>query len=160
MSEQQPTGLPPKEAEEKDRPRTPEEQAQYIEDMLAWVDERHYPKEIPAAERTDYGPEIVELEGMMETFEATYSLEVLNAIIDVKLAVDRENPQPGDIELHPVREPARKALYPIVALLDAIEDEAKITREQLAELKAKYTRLSQAVGIINNKKVDHTRTIR
>ncbi len=94
------------------------------------------------------GPEIAEFKGMIATFEANYSIAELLLIIDLT---------PKEAPNHPVREPARAALIPIVEKLNAIEKERNITPKELKELKEEYKRLSRAVGMINSNKVDHDR---
>lgn len=106
-----------------------------------------YPdKNLPENERRDCEKEVQEFEGLLESFESKHSLEALNAIIDLT---------PQEAPNHPVREPARKELIPIVALMNALKEETNISKERHDELKAKYLVLSQAVGIINNGKVRH-----
>jgi hypothetical protein len=94
------------------------------------------------------GPEIVEFEHMITSFETMHSLEELHSVIDLT---------PVEAQKHPTREPARVALVPIVAKLNTLKNETDITSEKYEELKAKYKRLSRAVGMINNNKVDHNR---
>jgi len=94
------------------------------------------------------GPEIVEFEAMITLFESMHHLEELNSITNLT---------PVEAPKHPTREPARLALIPIVATLNALKKETNISPEKLEEVKAKYMRLSRAVGIINNNKVDHNR---
>ena len=93
------------------------------------------------------GPEVEEFEGMLEDFEKAHDLEALHAIIDLT---------PAEAPHHPVREPAKQALNPIYKKLCLIKDETNITGEKYAELKAKWKLLSQAVGMINNNKLDHS----
>ena len=64
---------------------------------------------------------------------------------------------PEDASNYPLRESAKIALIPIVAMLNKLKEETNITPEKLKELEAKYRYLSRAVGIINGNKVDHTR---
>lgn len=87
---------------------------------------------------------IAEFEALIDAFEATHSLDALNAIIDLTVA---------EAKVHPVREPARNDLAPIFAKLNKID----VTHKQYAELKARWMRISNAVGMINNNKVDHDR---
>lgn len=106
-----------------------------------------YPdKNLPETERRDCEKEVQELEGLFESFETKHSLEALNAIIDL---------DPKDAPSNPIREPARKDLIPIVAILNALKEETNISTERHDELKVKYLILSKAVGIINNNKVRH-----
>jgi len=94
------------------------------------------------------GYDIAAFENMIDIFTAEHSLAELNAIVDLT---------PEAAPQHPVREPARVALNPIYAKLVVIENETNVSPEKLAELKAKFRVISQAVGIINNNKVWHDR---
>lgn len=92
--------------------------------------------------------EIIEFQDMIAVFEATYSIEELNAIVDLP-SEDAPN--------HPMRDPARKALNPIFAKLNVLVKETNITVEKYEELKKRWKVLSNAVGMINGGKVDHNR---
>lgn len=109
---------------------------------------RHPEPVISPENLREAGPEIAEFEAMVAKFESTYSLKELNAIVDLA---------PADASKHLVREPARLALIPIVAKLNALKKETNITTEKHDELKEKYKRLSRSVGMINKNKVDHSR---
>ena len=98
--------------------------------------------------KRECGPEVAELEKLFTAFEAEHSLDALHAIVDLT---------PEEAPNHPVREPAKNALAPITQLFNTIKDKTNITPDALAILTAKRKRLSQAVGIINKGKVDHTR---
>ena len=84
----------------------------------------------------------------IEEFEVQYSLTELYAIVDLN---------PKDAPNHPLRAPANEELKVINRLLHAMKETTNITYEQYIELLAEYSRLSQAVGIINQNRVDHTR---
>lgn len=113
---------------------------------------RHVPQETAKPEESkelrECESEITEFEEMILAFELTHPLEELHLIIDLR---------PEDAPQHPLREPARLALIPIVARLNALKNETNISPEKYEELKAKYKRLSRAVGMINSNKVDHNR---
>lgn len=94
------------------------------------------------------GPEIAEFEEMLLLFESEHSLAELSLIINLT---------PQEAPNHPVREPARVALGPIVSRFNKLKKETDISLEKHEELREKYMRLSRAVGIINNNKVDHDR---
>jgi hypothetical protein len=94
------------------------------------------------------GSEVVEFEAMIVSFESIYPLKALHEIVDLTLE---------EALTHPIRQPAKEALGPIVAKLHTLEEETDISSEKFAELKAQYRRLSQAVGMLNNNKLDHTR---
>ncbi|MFA5936573.1 MAG: hypothetical protein WC822_01705 [Candidatus Paceibacterota bacterium] len=120
------------------------EDAELLSDYLA----RHPEPVISKENLREAGPEIVEFEAMIALFESMHSLEELRSIIDLT---------PTEAPKHPTREPARVALIPIVAKLNALKKETNITTEKHDELKARYMHLSRAVGMINNNKVDHNR---
>jgi hypothetical protein len=142
MNEHMPTSPTPEELKLKERQEEDERCAQF---------EKDHPELFKVTEaKRDSGPEIVSLEGMIASFEVTYSLEELHAI-DVLM--------PKDAPSHPLRQPAKIALEPIVALMNVLKEETDISAENYAALRAQYKRLSQAVGMINGitGKVDHTR---
>ncbi len=132
---------------------SPEEQKRLEEqeeaERLAYFLQTH-PEPGKALEKRECGPEIKEFESKIKLFESEYSLEELTAIVTPE---DLER----DERTNALRYYAKKALGPIVFQLNALEKETDISQEKLQELKVKYKRLSQAVGIINNNKVDHTR---
>ena len=94
------------------------------------------------------GPEVVEFEELLASFESAYSLAELHLIIDLR---------PEDAPKYPLRESAKAALIPIVEKKNILKKETNIAPEKYEELQAKYLQLLKAVGIINNNKVDHTR---
>lgn len=100
--------------------------------------------------RREAAPEIAEFEALIAAFEQAHDLEALHAITELS-AKDAPN--------HPVREPARLALYPIVALLIKLKEETNIDDETFSGLKAKHKRLDRAVGAIQTAIgiVDHNR---
>lgn len=130
-------------------PKSPEvpkkEEKQEEDPYAAWMEDYPEKKIVPEALR-EGGPEIAELEVLFNSFESDYSLDELNAIIDLTA---EEAPN------HPVREPARKALIPIVAKLNILKKETNISADKYTELEARYRILSKAVGMINNNKVRH-----
>lgn len=146
MSIEDPINNPPQEAPkpvENKRGSTPEEEDQYRQ----WM--KDHPETVIAPEDLrECGPEIAELEELLASFELTHFLEELHLIIDLK---------PEDVSKYPVRESAKAALIPIVSKLNSLKGETNISPEKHAELKAKYRKLSRAVGMINNNKVDHHR---
>ena len=93
-------------------------------------------------------PEIAELEEMFVSFESSHSLAELLLITDLT---------PQEAPNHLIREPARKALIPIVSKFNKLKKETNISPEKHEELREKYMILSRAVGIINNNRVDHKR---
>ncbi len=120
-----------------------QEQQEVIDEWMG----KYATEEIPPEKRRECGPEIEELEGMFENFEQAHDLAALHAITNLT---------PEEAPHHPVREPAKQALNPIYKKLCVIKDETNISGEKYTELKAKWKRLSQAVGMINNSIVDHS----
>ncbi|MFA6601627.1 MAG: hypothetical protein WCT02_02080 [Candidatus Paceibacterota bacterium] len=104
--------------------------------------------EIRPEDRKDCAEKVAALEGLIGRFEGEFDLKKL-------LAIDKLTPE--EAPRHPLREPARKALNPIFEHLKFLENETNISRDQLESLKSHCHRLSQAVGIINNNRVDHKR---
>lgn len=100
----------------------------------------------PPAELRESGPEIAEFESMILLFEATHSIEALHSITDL---TSDEAPN------HSIREPARIAVGLISQKLTSLRTETNIPPVKYRELEKKYQRLSSAVGVINNDKVDH-----
>lgn len=92
------------------------------------------------ADQKEVGPESLEFENLVKDFEQNYPLGELFAITDLTVE---------EAENHPLRAPAMLALIPIWEKAKAFKNNA--------ELWAMYTKLSRAVGFINNNKVDHTR---
>ena len=97
-------------------------------------------------EQRDSRLEIVELENLFAEFEAKHDLAELKAIVQLSIA---------EALVHPVREPAKKDLGPIVSKLNALKQETDIAIEKYDELQARYRTLSDAVGILNNGQVRH-----
>lgn len=82
---------------------------------------------------------------MHSEFEAKYSLEELHVIENV-----------DDIN-YQKRLETIEDLESLQALRMKIKKETTISEQRYDELFTSYKRLSQAVGILNNGKVDHTR---
>ena len=127
----------------------PEEQDgdELCADFLA----RHPEKVVLPEERRECGPEVARFEEMVASFESTHSLAELNSITIL---------DPKGAPNHLVREPARLALGPINTLLEVLEKETDISSDGYEELKARYRRLSRAVGMIDvlkGNRVDHER---
>lgn len=120
-----------------------EQQERYQAWLLAHPEAEMVPEHL-----RESGPEIAEFENLVNLFESEHSLEALHAITDLT---------PAEAPQHPLREPARLALIPINRLLNTLKNETDITPEKHDELKARYTLLSQAVGMLNNNKIHHNR---
>jgi|SRR3989344_6424184 len=140
MNETMNMGLSPEEKRRKQE----QEDAELLADYLA----RHPEPVISQENLREVEPEITQFESMVTLFESTHSLSKLHLIIDLT---------PQEAPKHAIREPARVALIPIVALLNTLKKETNISTKKHEELKAKYRRLSRAVGMINNNKVNHNR---
>lgn len=102
---------------------------------------------IPETKR-ESGPEVAELEKMFEDFESNHNIDELLAITDL----DQK-----DAANHPLRAPANKDRAIIFDKLKKIKNETNISDEEKDRLQAKYKIINQAIGAINNGKVDHTR---
>jgi len=140
MNEQIPKELTPEEIKSKQEKEENERCEQFMKD---------HPELFAVPDKLrECGPEIAEFEALVASFESAHSLEALHEIVE--LTVEQAL-------AHPVRQPAKEALDPIVKKLNALKNETDISDEKYAELKAKYRRLSQAVGMLNGNKLDHTR---
>jgi hypothetical protein len=124
-------------------PPTPEGLDKLAEYMAEYPDKFRV---IPPGERRECGPEITALENLIDSFKLEHSLKELLLITNSKEAIES-----------PARKVAMRALTPIVAMLNTLEDETNISEEGLKRLKQGYMELSRAVGIINGKEVDHNR---
>lgn len=114
------------------------------EELLKDFFERHPDEEIPMEMRRDPEVEIESLLKMHTEFEAKYPLKELHAIEDPK---DKN---------YSKRIEAIEDLKPIVLLRLKIKRETTISKEKYDELFTLYKRLSKAVGMLNNEKVDHS----
>lgn len=160
--EELPTGLPINPAPEEKVPSPQETERRIQEEAMArfLAENPDRAREVEARlanipiegvfeeRRKESGPAIASLESLMSSFEVEHPLAELQAIVDLK---------PEDAAKNPVRESAKTALIPIVAALNALKVETDITEAEYQAIKAKYRRLSQAVGIMSGGKVDHTR---
>lgn len=131
----------------KDNSITPEEMAMYEEYMSSHPDAE---KVIPVEQRRDCEREVEELLTMLKAFESGRPIIELYSITNLS---------PDEAPNHPVREPARKALIPIVALLNTLKKETNISEEKYKKLEGLYKYLSNAVGMINAStgNIDHER---
>ncbi len=106
-------------------------------------------KPLPGQHLREYEEEVADFKELVSAFKEKHSLEELMSITDLTAA---EAPS------HPLREPARLDLIPIVKVLKALREETLINRYGgglYQELEAEYKILSRAVGMINNNKVRH-----
>ena len=135
-------------AEQAERKETLEEQIARGEEMFAAYNSTH-PEVVAKPEgKLDCEPEIKAFEEMTASFEATYSLERLHSIVDLPQEKEKDYPE---------RIAAKEALKPIFQKLMFLEKRTDISKERLAEMDAKYKRISKAIGMVRNGVVDHTR---
>jgi hypothetical protein len=117
------------------------------QELASWIKD-HPGEEVPYELRRDPEEEIAEFLTLVSRFESEYPLDALHSITDLS---------PETAPSHPLRQPAKIALEPIVRLLNSLKAETTIPTFDHDGLRAKYKRLSRAVGIICRGKVDHTR---
>lgn len=127
--------------DEKDDDLTPEER-----EMAEYFLPRFKEEVILEKEKRDCRQEVVELQNLFNEFESKHPLDELYSIIDLTYK---------DAPNHPVREPARQYLIPILAKLNILKKETNVTTEEYDELNIRYKRISNAVGFINGDKVRH-----
>lgn len=132
--------------EKKELTQEQEEQAAY------WLEKNKYEveEEIKPEDRRECGPEVAELEELFTSFETAHNLEELHLFIDLDLT-------PENAPENLAREAAKRDLVPIVELLNKLKEETDISNENHNALKVKYRRFSQAVGILHEGLIDHTR---
>jgi len=94
----------------------PEEEERYRQ----WMEDHPEPK-LPQERLTESGPKIAQFEMLVSSFEATYSLAELHAIVDLR---------PEDAANYPLREAAKEALVPIFETLKSLNGVA-ISQEKL-----------------------------
>jgi hypothetical protein len=101
-------------------------------------------------EENDCEPLIHELEELFVDFEQSHDIEALHEINELS---------PHEATLHPIREPARKALEAIVQKLKELDTLTDIDDQRFTTLSDRYQQFSRAVGIINKHNVDHARSV-
>ena len=102
---------------------------------------------IAAEDRRECGPEIAELEEVFAFFEEDHPHEALLAVTGPMTY--------EEVKAHPVREPARQALDPVVRRLDALKRETNISFEEHLRLETRYKKLSKAVGFLRGDLIVH-----
>ena len=118
-----------------------------LDDEISDLDDQDDEEEVePEKERRNCEQEVIAFKDLLAAFESKHSLDELNAIVDLT---------PAEARLHPVREPARQGLIPILNTLNVLGAETDISLDDYGTLYARYRRLSMAVGTINNNKVRH-----
>lgn len=130
---------------------TKEMNPQEYGEFLMWV-AFDWPYKMDSIELRETKLEIEDYIERIHAFEAKHNLGELHSITDLN---------PEDAPNHPIREPARRDLIPIVAQLNILaihRDRGNISVLQYKDfIYQEYMRLSRAVGMINNRKVDHNR---
>ena len=136
MNEMMPTGL---NDEERER-----------QEGLEWLEMWNtlHPQPAKPEVLNDSGPEIERFEELVRNFELKYPLAELLSIAEI---------DPTEISKHPLREPAKSDLPPILNQLNKLKNETDISPEKTAELEQAWKRLSNAIGFINNGRVVHDR---
>ncbi len=124
------------------------------EDLATYYENAALDKEIregrgPWSRLLEHEQGIAEFKDMVASFEVTYPLVELFAIVDLTDAGPDFN--------HPLRDPAKEALKPIFAKLNALKKGTTISGKEYEELEKKWKVLSNAVGMVNKGMVDHTR---
>ena len=121
-------------------------QQQELADLLADYLIRHPNLEPLSPELAEKVRE--EFDSLISLFESKHSIEELHSITDLT---------PKEALNHPIREPARVDLIEIEARLSKLKPTYGEGSKEYQFIKEQYKRLSRAVGIINNNKVDHTK---
>lgn len=150
-----------------------------FEEYQQYMQWEHEQRKLPVKELREVKPEeITDLETLIEQFEASHSLAELNEIVNLSPELSSLFKHSYDLskekhfkeietvlsqlsvkeaENYKKRLAAKEDLIPIHKVFNEIERETNISPEKYDELKAKYMMLSNAVGIINNNKVEHNR---
>jgi hypothetical protein len=110
-----------------------------------WVLNPELPK--PETKR-ESGPEILEVEVLIVSFELKFPVQELMAINSFDEALK-----------NPLRIGAVETLRPILKRIETLKKETDINQVKLDELENKYRELSRAIGILNSvsRTVDHDR---
>jgi hypothetical protein len=124
-----------------------------IEDLTAdqIAEYEFYMKNLPPEpeNKRESVPEILELEELINSCESKYPIQEL---MTIALKEDAIKSVPRSL--------LREELVTIFNKLRSLEKETDISPEKLEELKQKFKRLSNAVGIVNREgKVDHDRDV-
>jgi len=136
--------VPTEPSPEEKRLQEEREEAEWLAEWLA-----DHPESVIASEdRRESGPEIAELEQMFASFEWSHQVARLYEIRHLTR---------DEASRHPIREPARVALIPIIEKLTVLKKETNISSKAYEELEAKCKYFSNAVGMINKGQVDHHR---
>lgn len=93
--------------------------------------------------------DIAELEKMFDEFGKKHNIQELMAIEELG---PQESPQRNK------RSSAKADLSTMYTKIQTIKNETDISAKQLEEIRIKYEKFDQAVGMVNKGQVDHTRT--
>lgn len=118
----------------------------------AYQDELDREAAIPKVGEEECEQKVKELDDLLKAFEITHPIQELYAVTELDGKDVALNP-----EKYPVRTAAKKDLAPIVTALNFLKDRTTLSSERYEELHARYKYFLQAIGAINNGKVDHTR---
>lgn len=92
------------------------------------------------------GPEVAELESLIENFEKEYPLDILNSINEISL---------DDLMNHEIRKPAKLALNNIETKRNILNNETNISSEKQIDFYNKYKKLTKAIGLYKEGKLVH-----
>lgn len=145
MNEQMPT-FAPQEAAAEEKKLSPEEKRRLEDEEAERLMAGYADEEASSEANVEIEAEIKKFDTLVEAFEAQISIEALLAIATEVEAKD-----------HPVRESAKGAMAAINAQFNLLKSSGAVSTEDLARVSAARKRLSNAVGFINNGKVDHDR---
>lgn len=132
---------------------SPEKLAEYVFTEEQLEQAREYEESHSSSETAQLSPErcaemVAELEGLYIAFEQKHDIEALYAITELDSEVAKD---------HPIREPARQDLPPIIAILKILEKQDAVSDEVFFQILDGQLRADRAVGTINNGRVDHWR---
>ena len=134
--------------EENPQVRNEKGQVSATPEELAFAEQWLSDHPVQVETKKGYEQGVAEFENMIALFEVKYPLEELFAIVDLTSDPERQ---------HLLRDPAKEALKPIFEKLNEIKEGTTISDEGYEELKAKWKKISNAVGMINRGIVDHNR---
>ncbi len=148
-----------------------------VERAKEWLDK--IPEESKPKEKRESGPEILEFEALVASFESTHSLEVLSSITQLSTGLHAfikgdprrmsaeefesgiRNLTPEDAQIYTTMAAAKKDFERpdgIFKKWQVLKNETDITPDKLAELTLQRKRLSAAIGMIQTATgaVDHS----
>ena len=122
----------------------PETSNEGHEDLIKYYEDLE--AEERAKEKVEFGPHVEEFEELLAPLLKEEVLDVLSVIETEEEALKSKE-----------REFTKEALVRIVDKLKYLDRRTNINEEELGGLRRKYKIISNAVGFINNGKVDHDR---